>query len=100
MNTRESGEAVGLDQLSACTGFEWDEENSEKNSAKHRVARLECEHVFFNLPLVVADDEKHSQDENRLLCLGSNRQGKEAISGVHNPEQFDSCDFSPRYESE
>jgi uncharacterized protein len=40
------------------------------------VARLECEQVFFNLPLVVADDEKHSQDETRYYALGQTDRGR------------------------
>jgi uncharacterized DUF497 family protein len=70
MSSTESGEAVELEQLSACTGFEWDEGNSEKNWAKHRVTRSECEQVFFNLPFVVADDQKHSHAEPRYYGLG------------------------------
>ena len=30
----------------------------------------ECEEVFFNRPLVIADDEKHSAAEERLYALG------------------------------
>lgn len=67
---------MDLDQLSACTGFEWDEGNSEKNWAKHRVARSECEQVFFNLPFVVADDQKHSQDDPRYYALGQTDRGR------------------------
>lgn len=59
-----------LDKLSNCSGFEWDEGNSEKNWIKHKVSRSECEQVFFNLPLVVSDDPKHSQEENRYFALG------------------------------
>jgi hypothetical protein len=29
----------------------------------------ECEQIFFNLPLVVADDVKHSERENRFYAL-------------------------------
>lgn len=56
-------------QLSTCTGFEWDEGNSEKNWIKHKVTRSECEQIFFNRPLVVADDGKHSLDEVRYYAL-------------------------------
>ena len=63
-------------QLSTCIGFEWDEGNAEKNWVKHRVARSECEQVFFNLPLVVADDLKHSQDEPRCYALGRTDGGR------------------------
>jgi uncharacterized DUF497 family protein len=67
---------VDLGQLSACSGFEWDEGNSEKNWAKHRVTRSECEQIFFNLPFVAADDLKHSQDEPRYYALGQTDKGR------------------------
>lgn len=63
-------------QLSACSGFEWDEGNFEKNWLEHKVARPECEQIFFNRPLVVADDEKHSQDEVRYYALGQTDKGR------------------------
>ena len=53
-----------------CEGFDWDEGNSEKNWIRHHVARSECEQVFFNKPLIVADDTKHSQTEKRWFVLG------------------------------
>jgi uncharacterized protein len=61
---------VDLEQLSECDGFEWDKGNSEKNWSKHHVTQWECEQIFFNRPLVVADDQKHSQDEPRYFALG------------------------------
>jgi uncharacterized DUF497 family protein len=51
-------------------GFEWDEGNTDKNPIKHQVTNAECEELFFNLPLVVADDPKHSRDEQRYYALG------------------------------
>ncbi len=53
-----------------CEGFEWDEGNAEKNWILHRVTRNECEQVFFNKPLIIADDIKHSQSEKRWYILG------------------------------
>ncbi len=52
------------------SGFEWDEGNSDKNWIRHRASRSECEQVFFNYPLVVAEDQIHSQVENRYFALG------------------------------
>lgn len=64
-------EALGpLDWLWGCVGFDWDEGNSEKNWIKHRVSRGEAEEVFFNQPLLVADDEAHSLNESRYYALG------------------------------
>ncbi len=56
--------------LQQCTGFEWDDGNSEKNWILHQVSRSESEQVFFNEPLVIADDEGHSQIEKRWFLLG------------------------------
>ena len=60
-----------------CKGFEWDDGNSNKNWYLHGVTDGECEDVFFNLPLIVASDKKHSGRENRFFALGrtdANRQ--------------------------
>jgi uncharacterized DUF497 family protein len=67
---------VGLDRLSEYGGFEWDEGNKEKNWTKHRVSPLECEQVFFNLPLVVGGDPQHSRVESRHYALGQTDAGR------------------------
>ena len=36
----------------------------------------ECEEIFFNQPLIVADDEKHSGNEKRFYALGKTDRGK------------------------
>ena len=51
-------------------GFDWDEGNVEKNRESHRVSPQEAEQVFFNRPLIVADDVKHSETERRCFVLG------------------------------
>ncbi len=53
-----------------CEGFEWDEGNSDKNWFLHDVTDGECEEIFFNQPLVIAADHKHSQTEQRQFALG------------------------------
>jgi uncharacterized DUF497 family protein len=53
------------------TGFDWDDGNLLKNWERHGVTHLEAEQVFFNEPLIVVDDRKHSQDEPRWYGLGS-----------------------------
>jgi uncharacterized DUF497 family protein len=65
-----------LASLLACTGFEWDEGNSEKNWIKHQVSRAECEELFFNEPLVAASDEKRSEEEPRYFVLGQTDEGR------------------------
>ena len=51
-------------------GFEWDKGNYNKNWTKHKVCVLECEEIFFNKPLLLFFDKKHSQVENRYYVLG------------------------------
>jgi hypothetical protein len=46
--------------LFGCTRFDWDKHNPEKMWLKHQVLPSESEQIFFNLPLVLADTEKHS----------------------------------------
>jgi uncharacterized DUF497 family protein len=57
-------------EIDSIEGFDWDEGNNDKNWIKHQVSNSECEEVFFNLPLLLADDTKHSQDEKRYYVLG------------------------------
>ena len=62
--------------LESLEGFDWDEGNLKKNWEKHRVAFLECEQVFFNRPLVIAEDTPHSRDEPRHYVLGATDSGR------------------------
>ena len=55
--------------LSSATAFEWDDGNARKNE-KHQVSTAESEQVFFNAPLLVLADEKHSDKESRFHALG------------------------------
>ena len=65
-----------LERLRACTGFQWDGGNAEKNWIRHRVSRGEAEETFFRQPLVVADDEVHSTNEERFYALGHTNRGR------------------------
>jgi uncharacterized protein len=51
-------------------GFDWDEGNKQKNWEKHQVDFRECEEVFFNQPLLIYEDTKHSSQEKRYYLLG------------------------------
>ncbi len=53
-----------------CVGFDRDDGTAEKNWIRHLVSRNEAEQVFFNVPLIIADDLKHLQAENRWYLLG------------------------------
>ena len=57
-------------------GFEWDEGNVGKNWESHRVTPQETEQVFFNRPLIVADDPKHSRSERRYFVLGQTDENR------------------------
>ena len=62
---------MDLEELfNSCLGFQWDQGNSEKNWIKHRVSNFECEQIFFNQPLIAAEDVGHSQQEHRFYALG------------------------------
>ena len=56
-------------------GFEWDKGNKDKN-LKHRVESWECEQIFFNEPLIVLDDPKHSIVEDRCAAFGQTDSGR------------------------
>ena len=56
--------------------FQWDEGNADKNWNKHGITQAECEQAFFNLPFLVFDDSRHSQNEERFYALGRTDAGK------------------------
>lgn len=60
----------------AITGFEWDSGNRRKSEVKHSVSQVEAEEVFFNQPLLVSADVKHSEDESRFLALGKTNKAR------------------------
>jgi uncharacterized DUF497 family protein len=57
-------------------GFQWNEGNIDKNLIKHNVENWECEQVFFNKPLIVLDDPRHSIAEKRLAAFGKTDAGR------------------------
>lgn len=57
------------DKLLRCTGFDWDDANVPKIWERHQASPMECEEVFFNLPLAAGHDEKHSHEERRCYVL-------------------------------
>ena len=62
--------------LAKITGFDWDDGNARKND-KHGVSAAETEQVFFNAPLVVVSDIRHSEREVRLHALGKSDEGRQ-----------------------
>jgi len=63
--------------LNNCIGFEWNKGNLTKNWERHQVSMGECEQVFYNEPLIVFDDDNHSQNEKRWYLLGITDTGRE-----------------------
>jgi uncharacterized DUF497 family protein len=64
------------ERLSSCEGFQWDRGNFQKIWERHQVLPAECEEVFFNQPLIVGDDERHSAREDRYYALGKTDAGR------------------------
>jgi len=64
------------EMLLNCVGFDWVKENAEKNWFYHQVTKNESEQVFFNEPIIVADDTKHSGYEKRWYVLGRTDAGR------------------------
>jgi uncharacterized DUF497 family protein len=62
--------------LTRLEGFEWDDGNSRKSTDKHGVSQVEAEQVFFNDPLLLLMDIKHSADEPRFHALGRTDDGR------------------------
>ena len=65
-----------MDLLSKIEGFEWDEGNARKNADKHGVTQGEAEQAFFNNPLLLLADGRHSQLEPRFHALGHTNDGR------------------------
>lgn len=57
-------------------GFQWDSGNAVKSERNHGVTQSEAEQIFFNDPLVVSADTKHSQGETRFHALGQTFDGR------------------------
>ena len=60
--------------LGQIAGFDWDDGNSRKSA--DNVSQAEAESVFFNDPLIVVVDAKHSVSEPRFNALGKTAQDR------------------------
>lgn len=61
--------------LSKVVGFDGDQGNTRKNE-RHGVSMAETEQLFFNSPLLVLPDPKHSESEPRFHVLGKTHEGR------------------------
>ena len=57
-------------------GFDWDAGNERKRLDKHRVSQGEAEQPFFNDPLLVLEDNRHSFAKARFHALGRTNEGR------------------------
>ena len=64
---------IDLEQI---VGFEWDEGNNRKSADKHDVSQAEAESIFFHEPLILAEDLRHSEREQRFNALGKTGQNR------------------------
>lgn len=62
--------------LALCEGFQWDAGNARKSENKHGVSQAEAEQIFFNEPLLLLPDARHSQIESRFHGLGRTDDGR------------------------
>ncbi len=67
-------ESMKID-FNALEGFEWDKGNL-KHIRKHDVDYRECEETFLNKPLIVNEDDNHSQAEERFRVYGQTNKGR------------------------
>jgi hypothetical protein len=56
--------------------IQWDEGNAAKNWTLHQVNQAEAEQAFFNRPVMVAPDLRHSTEEPRYAALGQTDAGR------------------------
>jgi uncharacterized protein len=67
------------DEFEDIAGFQWDEGNADKNRTTHYVENWECEQVFFNAPLFILGDLKHSATEKRWAGFGHTDDGRPLV---------------------
>jgi uncharacterized DUF497 family protein len=55
--------------------FEWDENKNKINIQKHDISFEIAREAFDDPHKIILDDETHSEDEQRLFCIGKTSQG-------------------------
>ena len=91
---------AAVDPLANCTGFDWDDANTQKNWERHRVSPEEAEDVFFHEPLVVRSDLRHSKTEKRYYALGQTGAARRLFVVFNDPAETHSRDFGQGHEPE
>jgi len=68
--------AAAVVELVAVITFEWDAEKAASNEEKHGLSFEEASTAFGDPLSITVDDPDHSQDEARLLLLGTTHKGR------------------------
>lgn len=62
--------------LTRFSGFEWDKGNIDKSFQKHGITAREAEELFLDENVLLVEDVKHSQREERKIAIGKNARQK------------------------
>lgn len=62
--------------LGNIVGFVWDAGNIDKNLQKHGITPNEAEAIFLDENVLLQEDVKHSQKEERFIAIGKIRGEK------------------------
>ncbi|MDR3425366.1 MAG: BrnT family toxin [Alphaproteobacteria bacterium] len=55
--------------------FEWDDAKDAINQEQYGIAFTEAQEAFYDENRIIAYDEAHSKDEERLFCIGKTPKG-------------------------
>ena len=55
--------------------FEWNENKNRVNIEKHGVSFMDAQKAFLDPKRIVAKDLKHSEEEQRFICIGEVNDG-------------------------
>lgn len=50
--------------------FEWDDEKNRYNIENHHISFEDAVQAFLDSSRILAKDEQHSEDEERIFCIG------------------------------
>ena len=65
--------------IESLIGFDWDDGNIYKNENKHGLNYKTIEEVFFNEPILIVEDFKHSENECRCVAFGYDNQNRKIM---------------------
>ena len=55
--------------------FEWDDEKDVIIQKQHGVAFVDAQEAFYDENRIITHDEAHSEEEERLFCIGKTPKG-------------------------